>query len=96
MDTWPPSDWPPKLYQFDALGRRVAVAPPGTGQTPPDDARQVAGPPVPDIGSTPDSAVAPAEQEAPLVDGFPASPAVARRRYGPAYATSHSPDAGAP
>src|SRR5258708_3642537 len=84
MDTWPPANWPPKLYQFDSLGRRVAVDPPGTGQNPPDDARQVAVPQLPDIGGTPDSAVAPAERDAPLADGEPVSPAVARQRYGPA------------
>jgi hypothetical protein len=95
MDTWPPSDWPPKLYQFDTLGRRVAVPPPGTGQTPPDDARQVAGPAIPDIGATPDRAVAEDTAEA-TADGEPVSPTVARRRYGAGYAAGGNPDAGAP
>lgn len=46
--------------------------------------KQSAGAPIPDIGSTSDDAVAPAVYEAPLADGEPISPSLARTRYGAA------------
>jgi hypothetical protein len=46
--------------------------------------KQSAGAAIPDIGSTSDEAVAPPVLEAPLADGEPISPSLARTRYGAA------------
>jgi hypothetical protein len=46
--------------------------------------QQHAGAPIPDIGSTSDEDVAPPVLEAPLADGEPISPSLARTRYGAA------------
>ena len=61
--------------------------------------KQTAGAPIPNIGDMSDQDVAPAERDAPLVDGEPVSPYVAARRYGAAAGqgyTGTNPEPGAP
>ncbi len=103
MDTWPPGNWPPKLYQFDSAGNRVAVPLPGTdqaraaGDQPGTAGGQQQGSGLPGIGATPDSVVA-EDSPGAFADGAPVSPVVAARRYGPAAGQGYrgtSPDPGA-
>jgi hypothetical protein len=97
IDPWPPASWGPKLYTFDASGRRVAVEPPGPGQSAAtSDERQVSGPPIPDIGSTSDAQVAEDVPGPVDANGFAITPAAARR-FSPSAAQGYrnsSPDPG--
>jgi hypothetical protein len=61
--------------------------------------KQSAGAPIPNIGDTPDTEVAPAQAEGAMADGEPVSPTLASRRYGAAAGQGYhtnNPDPGAP